>query len=64
MLFRSLKILGRPVEYIRYPNIGHELTRSGPPNQRLDHMLRMIEFFERFRTGAAEPRVTNYWYAF
>ena len=60
MLFRSLKILGRPVEYIRYPNIGHELTRSGPPNQRMDQMLRMIEFFERFRTGAAEPRVTNH----
>ena len=48
MLFRSLKELNRPVEYARYPNIGHELTRSGPPQQRMDHMLRIIEFFERY----------------
>ncbi len=30
MLFRALKQLNRPVEYVRYPGIGHELTRSGP----------------------------------
>ena len=54
MLFKALKQMGRPVEYIRYPNIGHELTRSGPPNQRMDHTLRIIEFFERY---AANDRV-------
>lgn len=48
MLFKALKQLERPVEYIRYPNIGHELTRSGPPLQRMDHMLRIVEFFERY----------------
>ncbi|MBV9302268.1 MAG: S9 family peptidase [Acidobacteriaceae bacterium] len=48
MLFRALKQLNRPVEYVRYPGIGHELTRSGPPHQRMDHMLRIIEFFERY----------------
>src|SRR5260370_32610707 len=59
MLFRSLKQLGRPVEYIRYPGIGHELTRSGPPLQRMVHMLRIIEFFERYshneRPAPVEP---------
>jgi dipeptidyl aminopeptidase/acylaminoacyl peptidase len=48
MLFRALKELNRPVEYIRYPGAGHEITRSGPPRQRMDHMLRIIEFFERY----------------
>jgi dipeptidyl aminopeptidase/acylaminoacyl peptidase len=48
MLFRALKQLGRPVEYVRYPGAGHELTRSGPPEQRVDHLLRIIEFFERY----------------
>ncbi|MBV9760227.1 MAG: S9 family peptidase [Acidobacteriaceae bacterium] len=48
MLFRALKELNRPVEYIRYPGVGHEITRSGPPQQRMDHMLRIIEFFERY----------------
>ncbi len=54
MMFRALKQLNRPVEYIRYPNIGHELTRSGPPLQRMDHMLRIIEFFERYSNNDRE----------
>ena len=48
MLFRALKQMNRPVEYIRYPGAGHEITRSGAPQQRMDHMLRIIEFFERY----------------
>jgi dipeptidyl aminopeptidase/acylaminoacyl peptidase len=48
MLFKSLKILGKPVEYVRYPKEGHELTRSGNPGRMMDHMLRVIEFFERY----------------
>jgi dipeptidyl aminopeptidase/acylaminoacyl peptidase len=50
MLYRALKDLGRPVEYVRYPAIGHELTRSGPPLQRMDHMMRIIEFFQRYES--------------
>jgi dipeptidyl aminopeptidase/acylaminoacyl peptidase len=49
MLYKALAQMGRPVEYIRYPNIGHEQTRSGPPLQRMDHMMRIVEFFERYR---------------
>ncbi len=57
MLFRALKQLNRPVEYIRYPAVGHELTRSGPPQERMDHMLRIIEFFERYSGNAqAAPK--------
>jgi dipeptidyl aminopeptidase/acylaminoacyl peptidase len=48
MLFRALKQMNRPVEYVRYPGAGHEITRSGAPQQRMDHMLRIIEFFERY----------------
>ncbi len=48
MLYRSLKILGRTVEYVRHPGGTHELTRSGNNRQRIDQMLRTIEFFERF----------------
>ena len=48
MLYKSLKILGKPVEYVRYPKEGHELTRSGNPGRMMDHMLRVIEFFERY----------------
>jgi dipeptidyl aminopeptidase/acylaminoacyl peptidase len=54
MLYKSLKILNKPVEYIRYPREGHELTRSGNPGRMMDHMLRVIEFFERY-TKHPEP---------
>jgi dipeptidyl aminopeptidase/acylaminoacyl peptidase len=43
-----LKQMGKPVEYVRYPGASHELTRSGPPEQRVDHLLRIIEFFNRY----------------
>ncbi len=55
-LYKSLKILGKPVEYIRYPKEGHELTRSGNPGRMMDHMLRVIEFFERY---AKHPAGSN-----
>ena len=48
MLYRSLKALGRPVEYVRYPNAGHDLSRTGDPKQRMDRLNRIIEFFERY----------------
>jgi dipeptidyl aminopeptidase/acylaminoacyl peptidase len=48
MLYKSMKILNKPVEYIRYPREGHELTRSGNPGRMMDHLLRVIEFFERY----------------
>ncbi|MBS1557910.1 MAG: S9 family peptidase [Bacteroidetes bacterium] len=48
MLYKSLKILNKPVEYIRYPKEGHELTRSGNPGRMMDHLMRVIEFFERY----------------
>ncbi|HRP64249.1 MAG TPA: S9 family peptidase, partial [Phycisphaerales bacterium] len=48
MLYRALKHLDRPVEYVRYPGAGHDMSRTGPPKQRLDRLNRMIEFFERY----------------
>lgn len=48
MLYRSLKALGRPVEYVRYPDAGHDLSRSGHPKQRMDRLLRIYEFMERY----------------
>jgi dipeptidyl aminopeptidase/acylaminoacyl peptidase len=49
-LYRALTVLRRPVEFVRYPREGHELTRSGEPGHRVDHMLRILEYFERYVT--------------
>jgi dipeptidyl aminopeptidase/acylaminoacyl peptidase len=48
MMYRSLKILKRPVEYVVHPGATHEITRSGDNRQRIDQMLRTYEFFERW----------------
>ncbi|HEX6912870.1 MAG TPA: S9 family peptidase [Longimicrobium sp.] len=49
-LYRAMKVLGKTVEFVRYPREGHELTRSGEPGHRVDHMLRTLEYFERYIT--------------
>ena len=48
MLYKSLKILGRDVEYVRHPDASHEITRAGNNRQRIDQMLRTYEFFRRY----------------
>lgn len=48
MMYRSLKVLGRPVEYVIHPGATHEITRSGDNRQRIDQMLRTYEFFQRW----------------
>ena len=49
MMFRSLKVLNRPVEFVVHPGASHEITRSGDGRQKIDQMLRTYEFFERWR---------------
>lgn len=58
MLYKSLKILDRPVEYVRYPDEGHELSRSGNPLRMMDRLGRFIEFFERYAIHPEVPPAT------
>jgi dipeptidyl aminopeptidase/acylaminoacyl peptidase len=58
MLYKSLKILERPVEYVRYPGEGHELSRSGNPLRIMDRLIRIIEFFERYAAHPETPPAT------
>lgn len=58
MLYKSLKILGRPVEYVRMPGATHELSRSGNVRQRIDRLLRIYEFFERY-VGVEAKNITQ-----
>ncbi len=55
MLYKSLKVLSLPVEYVRYPGASHELSRAGDPLQRIDRLVRLDEFFQRF-IGPVEPQ--------
>ena len=33
---------------VRYPREGHDLSRTGEPNLRIDRLLRILEFFDRY----------------
>jgi len=47
-LFAALKALKREVVFIRYPqNTNHSLSRSGPPDLRVDRLRRIAEWLDR-----------------
>ena len=43
--FTALKYLRRDVELVRFPDEGHELSRSGQPLHRLDRLERIMGWF-------------------
>jgi dipeptidyl aminopeptidase/acylaminoacyl peptidase len=47
-LFAFLRRQKKVVELVRYPREGHELTRSGEPDHRADHMRRTLAWFDRY----------------
>jgi dipeptidyl aminopeptidase/acylaminoacyl peptidase len=47
-LFTILRILGREVEFVRFPHgEGHELSRSGKPRHRVQRFEILIDWFDR-----------------
>lgn len=40
-----------PVEMLRYPREGHELSRSGEPNHRISRLTEMIRWFDAYCKG-------------
>jgi dipeptidyl aminopeptidase/acylaminoacyl peptidase len=48
-LFAALKALKREVVFLRYPQTsGHDLTRSGPPDLRMDRLARITGWLDRY----------------
>jgi dipeptidyl aminopeptidase/acylaminoacyl peptidase len=50
-LFTALKVLGREVEYVLYPEEHHEMKNTGRPDRRIDRMERTLAWFDRFLRG-------------
>ena len=46
--FTALKVLGREVEYILYPDEHHEMKNYGRPDRRIDRIERTLAWFERY----------------
>ncbi len=45
-LYLALKQLGREVEFVRFPDESHGLTRGGKPKHRIEHMTRLVGWFD------------------
>jgi dipeptidyl aminopeptidase/acylaminoacyl peptidase len=46
-LFIALRVLGREVEYVLYPDEFHTFAVTGRPDRRIDRMTRMLDWFDR-----------------
>lgn len=47
-LFVALKKLGKEVEFVRFPDESHNLSRSGKPAHRVERLERICGWFDRF----------------
>jgi dipeptidyl aminopeptidase/acylaminoacyl peptidase len=51
--FIALRHLGRPVEYVLYPDESHNYQATGRPDRRIDRMTRMLDWFDRHLVASA-----------
>ncbi len=51
-LYLALRLLGREVEYWRFPDEGHALSRGGSPWHRVARAEIILDFFARHLAGA------------
>lgn len=47
-LYTSLKILEKPVRFVRFPHEGHELSRSGEPLHRIARIEYILDWFDHY----------------
>ena len=54
-LFRALKYRKIPTVMVRFPNEGHELSRSGQPWHRIERLQHIVGWFDKWMMGASKP---------
>ena len=54
-LFRALKYRKIPTVMVRFPNEGHDLSRSGQPWHRIERLQHIVGWFDKWMMGAAKP---------
>ena len=46
--FTSLKVLGRTVEYVAFPNENHDLSRTGAPIHRVERLHLILDWLKKY----------------
>lgn len=54
-LFRALKYRKIPTVMVRFPNEGHELSRSGQPWHRIERLQHITGWFDKWLMGVSKP---------
>jgi len=54
-MFRALKYRKVPVVMVRFPDEGHELSRSGAPWRRIDRLRHIVGWFDKWLKGEKRP---------
>ncbi|MBA3945823.1 MAG: S9 family peptidase [Herpetosiphonaceae bacterium] len=52
--YTALVYLGVPVRFVRFPEEGHNLSRSGQPQRRINRINHMINWFDHYLKPTAE----------
>ena len=54
-LFRALKYRKIPTVMVRFPNEGHDLSRSGQPWHRIERLQHIVGWFDKWMMGVSKP---------
>ena len=54
-LFRALKYRKIPTVMVRFPNEGHDLSRSGQPWHRIERLQHIVGWFDKWLLGVPKP---------
>ncbi|TMB48125.1 MAG: FHA domain-containing protein [Chloroflexi bacterium] len=58
-MFGALRLLGKTVELVRFPEESHDLSRGGRPDRRVERLRRIGGWYERFLGTAAVDHVAE-----
>jgi dipeptidyl aminopeptidase/acylaminoacyl peptidase len=58
-MFGAMRLLGKTVELVRFPEESHDLSRSGRPDRRVERLRRIAGWYERFLGTAATDRIAE-----
>ncbi|MBV9215549.1 MAG: S9 family peptidase [Acidobacteria bacterium] len=54
-MFRALKYRKIPTVMVKFPNEGHELSRSGQPWHRIERLQHIVGWFDKWLMGVPKP---------
>ena len=57
-LFGAMRLLGKTVELVRFPEESHDLSRNGRPDRRVERLKRIAAWYERFLGTASADKTS------